>query len=133
MCEKDGHFVEEFEGKKYRMIEKLMELLHRYTRLALWEGATGSEAVSQAKKNDHRFETDVAIYSEWFMQGLVKIRPKLEFFFAPYIKDRYERQKAINRIKARRDLYFHNLVGDKNNKEMSPSRDKRSPGRKTGS
>ena len=106
MCEKDGHFFEEFEGRKYRMIEKMMGLLHRYTRLALWEGPPGSESVSQPKKNDHRFETDVAIYSEWFMQGLVKIRPKLEFFFVPYIKDQNERQMAINRIKARRVLYF---------------------------
>lgn len=85
-------------------------MLHNYCRQYLKEE---KKKDSDSDGDNNRFESDFKIYNDWFTQKQNKLRPKLEFFFVPYIDDDKARRIAINNIKCRRAHYFETLANQK--------------------
>ena len=101
------------DGRSKVLMRSLLTLLNSHSRLYISqrprEKSCSFDTDSCDEVESNRFEADMRRFDGWFSSSQDKIKPKLEFFFVPYIRNQRLRTNTINNIKCRRTQYFENI------------------------
>lgn len=86
-------------GEGAEDIQKLMALINNFAKKFLMDELIENE------QDTNRFEADLKVFTDWFTQGQSKLKPKMEFFYVPFMTDQRMRRHTMNNIKCRRATY----------------------------